>query len=69
MKEEFNGWVIVSTENHPSGEKPRIFSDSFAQTRKQAIKNFCSGVSQDWNYWKNEYGFKCVKAKSTIQTV
>jgi hypothetical protein len=67
MKEITNGWVIISN-NHPNGTPNRIFSGSFRTKKTRCIKDFVQGSGGDWNYWKNKYGFKAVRATQTITT-
>lgn len=68
MKTETKGWVVVN-ENHPSGANPYVVTSTFSETRKEAIKNFVTGSGESWKYWYRKYNFKCVKAKSTVETL
>jgi len=61
-----DGWVIVNYD-HPTGLSPYVVIDTFARTRSKSISNFISGSGESWNYWKNNYNFKCVKAESQIK--
>jgi hypothetical protein len=48
------GWVIMT---HWS---------SFSEKRKEAIEIFLAGTTTEWQWWRKKYGFKAVKAESTI---
>lgn len=60
------GWVIVSI-NHPTTGSTYMVESTFSRTRKQAIKEFCDGSELDWQYWRKNYNFRCVKAVQTIK--
>jgi hypothetical protein len=59
------GWVII-TEAHPRSGNPLVMWGSFKATRSEAIKWFVSDSGNSWRFWKRNYGYKAVKAESTI---
>ena len=68
MESEINGYVIVSV-NHPRGGEDSIFESTFRYLRRDCVKDFVHGSGGNWKYWREKYGFKCVKAKSKITTL
>jgi hypothetical protein len=59
------GWVIM-TDCHPNSGNPYVHWSSFSEKRKEAIEIFLAGTTTEWQWWRKKYGFKAVKAESTI---
>lgn len=67
MEHISDGWVIVNI-GHPRTGNKYVCADTFSRTRTEAIKKFVDGSGSNWNYWKNRYNFRAVRATSTIIT-
>ena len=66
MKSITHGWVVIN-QKHPNTGYEMVVDSSFARSRSQAIKNFISGSSADWKYWREKWNYRVIKAKSTIE--
>lgn len=66
MTESSKGWVIYNP-CHPTRNEEIMFPESFRRTRTECIKEFVKGSGNNWAYWRKEWGYKCVKAKSTVE--
>lgn len=67
MKVENKGWVIICV-NHPKTGTSYVVNSTFSDTRKSAIEKFVEGSGSKWEYWKDKYNFRAVKATQTVQT-
>ena len=66
MEETINGYVIYS-ECHPASNQNFLHSSTFRQYKKECISEFIKGTSKDWEYWKRNYNYRCVKATQTVK--
>lgn len=60
-----NGWVIINI-GHPRTGNEFIVNDTFAFTRRAAVKNFVAGSGGTWLYWRNKFNYRVVRANQTI---
>lgn len=61
-----NGWLVM-TPNHPNSGEASVFFNSFRTTKRESIAAFIDGSGSTWDHWRKKYGYRCVKAESTIR--
>lgn len=66
FEETIDGWLVM-TPHHPETKRPMVFWSTFSSCRNKAIKNFVEDSLISWADWKKAYGFRCVRASSTIR--
>jgi len=63
---QLKGWVIIA-ENHPKSKENKLFPETFALTRAEAIHKFINGSIKPWAYWYRNYNYRAIKATQTIE--
>ena len=66
FEQTIDGWVVM-TPKHPETKKPMVSWPSFRTKRTDCIKAFIDDGLFQWEDWKKAYGFRCVRASSTIR--
>lgn len=68
MKTQVKGWVVM-TESHPNNKNKDAFViwSSFKRTRSESINSFLRHTNQTMQFFKKNYGYKCVRATQTIE--
>jgi hypothetical protein len=66
IEHTIDGWVVM-TPQHPSTNEPMIWWTGFREKKSDCIKAFVEDSSLTWRQWKNKFGFRCVRASSSIR--